>query len=781
MNFDLNEIMGFGTNDSWLPNKETTIAICTTLIAAVVALYVYRFINQRTYSPRTHHVSSEVELVRLCEQIKDEPLSKLDHNIRRVMSDSSRPGPYTFYFKSDSVEKSALVSASRYGRVDIVKYFLNNYSKCVQVNQTANLDLPVGRHHSMREVHFCCPLYAACFNGSLETVTHLLKAKANVNQPDCLGRTPLQVAAQRGYIVLVQDLLSKGADVNAMDAHGYTPLLTAVSERHIKVVSVLLEHQADAHHCDHNGLTALHIAAENGAKSIVELLLEHDSTLAYQNSYDQKHKLASPLFLAAGQGHISTSQLLMEASNCSPAQMPDVLLLWGAALVQPQHQYIRASVQRYWLEALELKQQHPVFTSSVIPVEAYEYRTEMTTVDEAMGYFSTQMPTLEPHNNASTPTKPNGGLNYAELGSNKTLCLTPEAYTEICYQSLLILERCLGYGDPIVIKRLLDVGRYMLTKRKTVKCERLLCRALEMSTDRIARYPRTNHCQNVELEYEIKTTLKNLCDLVHEMLQLPQNNDYNFSVYLTYTVTALDALTENGRYDCTLNPAKINVHLILLMLALLAAWVHYRNQVYAQTDLGDFVNESSVDMEEYEECESLARRLVQQHLFVCNGTTLLHLALGKLGTRDSLVRNYFFLKDLSSFLTSLLDWGATEVIDLANSAGERPLHIAANRARGNQETHQLISPLLQHGAHLDSVNAIGKTPTEVQRLPSLKLNTPIMLRCLCYKKIISEGLEYADWVPVKHFTELDKAILRLHDPQCARDEYEIEFHRRLKL
>ena len=774
MNFDYTVVMGFGSPDSWFPNRETTVAICTTVIAAVVALYVYKFLNQRNFSPRTHHVASEVDLVRLCEEIKDEPLSTLDHNIRHKISENNRPGPYSFYFKNDSVEKSALVSASRFGRVDVVKYFLNNYSKCVQVNQTANLDLPVGRHHSMREIHSCSPLYAACFNGSLETVAHLSKAKADINYPDCLGRTPLQIASQRGHMMLVQDLLSRGADVNSVDVHGYTPLLTAVSERHIKVVKVLLENKAETQHSANNGYSAIHIAAENGVRSIIELILSYDPMLAFQRTYDSIHKLACPLFLAAANGHIPTSQLLMETSNCSPAQMPDVLLLWGAALVQPQHQYIRASVQRYWLEALELKQQHPMVNTSVIPLEAYEYRTEMTTIDEAMGYFSSKIHVTCPTTPASTPTKPNGGLNFAELGSNKTLSLTPEAYTEICYQSLLIMERCLGYGDAVVIKRLFDVACYMLTKRNSIQCEHLLCRALEMSTDRIAvHYTPTNYCHNVELEYEIKTTLKNVCDLINEMYQQSYYIDFKFSVYLNYTVTAFDALTTKGRYECTGYPAKINVHLVLLMLALLAAWI-YLKQVIQYPDMRD-----ETDLVENEECESIARKLVSTHLFICNGTTLLHLAIGKLGTRDSFVRDYIYVKDLSYFISALLSWGASSVVNLSNSAGDRPLHIAAGRAHNDLEAHQLISPLLQYGAHIDCVNAMGKIPSEIQRFTLLKLQSPSNLRCLCYNEIIAGGLDYEQWIPTKYFTEKDKMYLRLHDPHCTRADYQVEFNKRL--
>lgn len=772
MNFDYTYVMGFGTPDSWLPNKETTVALCTTIIAAVVAsLYIYRFINQKNYPPQTQHIASNVELVRLCEEIKDEPLSTLDHNIRHIISEENRPGPQSFYFKNESDERSALVSASRYGRVDVVKYFMHNYSKCVQVDQTANLDLPVGWHHSMREVHSCSSLYAACFNGSLETVTHLLKANANINQPDCLGRTPLQVAAQRGHMLLVQELLSNGADTNAEDSLGYTPLLTAVSERHIKIVKVLLEHKADALHYSRNGFTALHIAAEMGAKDIIELILSYEPTLAYQRTFDSKHNLACPLFLAAAYGHIPTCQVLMEASQCTPAQMPDVLLLWGAALVQPQHHYIRASVQRYWLEALELKQQHPLVTTSTTNNEAYEYHSEMTSVEEVLGYFSSQFPSLQTPNSASTPTKGNGGLNFAELGSNMTLCLPPETYTSVCYQSLLILERCLGYGHPLVIRRLLDMSRFMLTKRRSNQCERLLCKAIEMSTERVSSFSHNNYCESSELEYEVKSTLKNICDLLHLMYQ-SNYYDVRFSVFLRYTVSALHSLTGEGRYDCTQHPAKVNMHLILLLLSVLAAWVYQKNH-QLQVDYDDTSDD------EYEQCDSLACQLVKSHLFLCNGTTLLHLALGKLGSRDSLVRDYVYVKNLSHLVSSLLLWGCNDVINLPNSLGDRPLHIAATRARSDQEAYQLIVPLLQYGAHSDSVNAGGKTAFEMQRVKPLKRDAPVSLRCICYTRIIEENLDYEGLPIVRYFTEKDKRFLRLHDPHCAKQDYQIEFHQRL--
>ena len=785
MNIDLSRTMGFGPSDSsWLPNRDTTVAICTTLIAALFAVYVYKTITHRSFHTRTKHVANEVELVRLCEEIKDEPLSTLDRNIRQLVNSETRVvGPYTFYYKEDSNEKSAIVSASRYGRVDIVKYFLNNFSKCVHVSSTANLDLPIGRYHSMLEVHKCSALYAACFHGSIETVIHLLKSKADINQPDCLGRTPLQVAAQHGHMMLIQELVGKGADVNISDDHGFTPLLSAILEKHIKVVTVLLEHNADLYHTTNDGYTALHIAAENGSRKMIELLLKYDSSLSKHYSYDCKHKLASPIVLAASRGHISTTQLLMETATRSPAQDPDVLLLWGAALLSPQHKYIQSSVKRYWIEALELKEQHQLLNSSLTPLDVYEYRYEMSRIDEVIGYFSSNpsstntSPTSNTIRDISTPTRIHDRPGFADFSLNNTIYLTPDGTTDVFYQSLIIFERCLGYGDPIVIKRLIEVSRYMLSKRKFYQANQLLCRSLEMSMDRITRQPNSNFCHHSEIEYEIKSMLKTLSDILSDIMS-GNYTDLKFSVYLNYLLTAFDSYSNEARYDCNGNPAKINEHVVVLMLSVLAAWVYYRNRIV--TIPHEDMNDTS-ELTEFEECESLSRKLINRHMFLCNGTTLLHLTLAKMGTRDSLVRDYPFLKDLSSFISTLLIWCNKEVVNLADSTGDRPLHIAAQRARTDQEAAQLVIPLLKNGAHIDACNARGKTAAEIHRHKILKRNKPSCLTCLCYNTIISSRINY-EILPVNcDFTERDRLLLRLHDSSHAKKEYRHAFKQRVCL
>ena len=729
--------MGFSPSDSWLPTRGTTVAVCTTLIAAVIALYVYKSVSSRqSRQVRTPHVSSSFDIVRLCREIQYESLTTIDHSVRTIVnSETSKPSLYTFYQKDRTVEQSAIVTAGRFGRVDLVKYFLHNYPDCVQVDQSANLDVPVGRHHCMREVHDCSTLYAACFNGSIDIVQHLLKARASLKKMDCIHRSPLQVAAQRGHTELVEYLLSRGAQVNAADSHGYTPLLSAVTERNKEVVQCLLKNGADPCLRAKNGQTALHIAAELGNKPIVELLLQKKS-LSCPRDHDSKHRLAPPYILAASRGHLPTCQLLLRAMNLTPTQTPDVLLLWGAAQVSPQHRYIHPSVQKWWTEAVELRQQHVSISVSLTPLEVYEYRSEVSTVDEVTALFSSQPP-------------------------------SPESYEEITYQSLLIMERCLGYGDSLVIQKILEAGRYLLEKKKWYQAEKLLCRALEMSMDRCSLWNPSNHCLTDELEWETKITLKQTCDLLDEMLRHGFDG-LHFSTYLSYAVSAFEPFEDKARLCCNGSPAKINSHLILLLLSLLSAWVQHKVSYYRHSDSSD-ISESSLDLTELDRCETLARKLVEKHLFICNDGTLLHLALTKLGTRDSLLPQYIFLKNISAFLDSLLSWGASRVVNLADSNGERPLHLAASRARTEFESHQLLTPLLRYRVHRDAVNASGKTAIEVQRCRVLRPSLPLPLQCLVSRQLITDCENSS--ALAQHLRNTDRYILGLHCPSTASVEY----------
>lgn len=71
-------------------------------------------------------------------------------------------------------------------------------------------------------------LLAAARAGEHRLCYDLLRAKANVEQKDNQGNTPLHLAVMSGNIRLIVDLLHRGFDITAKNANGYTPLAVAV-------------------------------------------------------------------------------------------------------------------------------------------------------------------------------------------------------------------------------------------------------------------------------------------------------------------------------------------------------------------------------------------------------------------------------------------------------------------------------------------------------------------------------------------------------------------------
>lgn len=100
------------------------------------------------------------------------------------------------------------------------------------------------------------PLVAATCNGNFEVVRMLVKAGADVNQPNAEGTLPLQMGRDLRessvdslhddtYADIAQYLLAHGAQVNAVDrVWGYTALDLAAANGRVKVIDVLLSHGA---------------------------------------------------------------------------------------------------------------------------------------------------------------------------------------------------------------------------------------------------------------------------------------------------------------------------------------------------------------------------------------------------------------------------------------------------------------------------------------------------------------------------------------------------------
>jgi ankyrin repeat protein len=150
------------------------------------------------------------------------------------------------------------------------------------------------------------PLQLAAVNGSAAMITRLIKAGADPNAPlTPAGDTALMMAARTGRTDALRVLIEAGANVNARETWGgTTPLMWAVSEGHVAAATLLIGASADVNARSH------YVAAANGRG--------FEGRTPVSNRTDPKaEEFASgwltPLMLAAREGHVEVTRLLVNA------------------------------------------------------------------------------------------------------------------------------------------------------------------------------------------------------------------------------------------------------------------------------------------------------------------------------------------------------------------------------------------------------------------------------------------------------------------------------------
>lgn len=116
------------------------------------------------------------------------------------------------------------------------------------------------------------PLHEAVFRGRVAVVKELLRAGADADSQDDIGKAPLHVAAAVGTGELCRLLLLAGASVDVRDKQGCTPLYLAVATRKRHVIPVLLAAGADIHARNREGQSPFEAAQLSDAKDLKDIL-----------------------------------------------------------------------------------------------------------------------------------------------------------------------------------------------------------------------------------------------------------------------------------------------------------------------------------------------------------------------------------------------------------------------------------------------------------------------------------------------------------------------------
>lgn len=196
--------------------------------------------------------------------------------------------------------------------------------------------------------NICCDhgnaaLRESMFSKDIKIARILIKYKADVNQKDALGETPIYVGCQTGFLKGVRLLRENGAKLNQRKEDGGSNLTAATSYKHIHIVKWLLKKGEKPNSTNKYGATPLIIATQKNCIEIVEILLAYKrrkvklnkkiiggfsalSISILQNNYDifrllleagsnihvRTDKNASTLFLAVQCGNLQMTKDLLE-------------------------------------------------------------------------------------------------------------------------------------------------------------------------------------------------------------------------------------------------------------------------------------------------------------------------------------------------------------------------------------------------------------------------------------------------------------------------------------
>jgi len=151
------------------------------------------------------------------------------------------------------------------------------------------------------------PLADTIKAGDRQTALAMVRAGANVNQPQNDGTTPLHWAVYQVDPELVATLLRNEADANVSNDFGATPLSQAARVANTEMIAMLLEAGADPNQANSDGQTPLMLAAWTGVVEVAEFLINHGADVNAEERWTGQ----SALMWAASRNHAEMTELLI--------------------------------------------------------------------------------------------------------------------------------------------------------------------------------------------------------------------------------------------------------------------------------------------------------------------------------------------------------------------------------------------------------------------------------------------------------------------------------------
>ncbi|XP_011402513.1 PREDICTED: protein fem-1 homolog C-like [Amphimedon queenslandica] len=654
----------------------------------------------------------------LCTHAQDGDMSKLVSLIS--LYDSTSFGSATFCPDPKQHKPSPFVLAAQYGRLETVSYFLDSFGHIIDIDHGATIISRTTR----KQVHHATALWAACTGGHIDIVRLLVSKGANVNKTTLTRSTPLRGASFHGFIDVMRYLIKVGADINTPNCIGQSPLCIAAMRGEVEAVRFLVQNGADTSQHTINGYSVMHLAAAKGKDEVISYLLEVGVSPGFHEAKPlEKGYVPCPLFLAASTGQTKAVMVLMKHKDCPLSCQSDANLLLASMQceLRKRLRFTEPKIQMYWEEGLRLREDYSLSPSYLPPLPEYNNRVEIQTLEELQSNWF-----------------------------NPDFCRL-----DVFYQSLMIRERCMGRLDQGLIYFLIRRGSYFCHDRRYIEAEQLWERAMSMEIE-VCNYEISHgeygHCEGImrDLEKDLTVYSEGICTM------LQAGYEPNFTQYINYGLKELEILQQLGeKADCEVIDCTT---LLGLIMEIFLSWI----------TLSSYENDKGA-YSWPKECDALGRGFVSKYLHYAPGTTLLHLSLTNFNISDQENRKILDrYVDLRGLILALLAWGADDVLDMPNSEGKRPLHVALDLSVESGDI-EVLSPLIDSGPHLDAVDSNGVTVYEAATMDIHKVllysHGPSPLTCCAARVIVKTGIDYSG-LP-SHI----RKFIRIHDKEFVMESF----------
>jgi len=182
------------------------------------------------------------------------------------------------------------------------------------------------------------PLHWAVHNDDAELVQRLLAAGANVAAANDYGSTPMSEAAVAANPAVLEALLKAGANVDSPNAEGQTALMVVARGGNTAAAKVLIDAGANVNAREQRKhQTALMWAVAQSQPAMAKLLIEHGAEVDARSMVNEWERMVTaeprqknlmpggftPLLYAARQGCLECAKLLVEAGAKIDVTDPD--------------------------------------------------------------------------------------------------------------------------------------------------------------------------------------------------------------------------------------------------------------------------------------------------------------------------------------------------------------------------------------------------------------------------------------------------------------------------